>query len=673
VLVIVAGFNLVLFDRYFPLSEGWWETYGWLWDAGLRPYRDFELAYTPLFVIVNAGLLRIFGGSFLALRLFGVAVLTGATLVLQLLVERLTGPRTAAVATLVATFLMMSQPQFIAKDYHVYQLGLVGLALLLQVRLAGAEGMTPRARLGAMALVGALAGVTFMLKQNVGGLLVLALAATVPVVERERRAATLAALLAGAALPVVLMLPVVTPADWRALLLSNDAKGDLRTVLFRFWRPDNRAKLALAFGLCAAWLAARQGLRAAPQAFRDRLAAVGARPAFRRVGLALALLTVAAAAYPLRRFLFRWGIELGLAVLAAVAFGVARDAAGRRRPTDARSAAVILPVLALVYANTTTAAFDLTALQLPLAVAFGWLLAAVEAWASVEGWAVAALGLAVSVPQIAVLKARVPYSWWGHVQAPLAAATEQSAYPQLRGITMGPEQRAALDAVKREVDTYSRSARDTLFFDAPVFYWLHCKLPPFRTVVQWFDVVPRREMEADLRALEARPPRLVVALDPPPAAFAVHRELRNVDRLPQEGFFALLDAWVANGRFRLVRSIPLPGPVHQAGEVVTQEVVVQGAAAVGQPLGRWEGVTVARRVSAGTVEASSPAPLAVGDVVTVTGSWAAVRAVAGQLGVARDGPRDWNVVNVYVRADVTPGDGSRLGGVGVGPGGCGMR
>src|SRR5262245_29003053 len=103
-LLLLAAFHLVTFNRYFPLSEGWWETYGYLYGAGLRPYRDFDLAFTPLFTLVNAGLMQLFGGSFFALRLFGVGVFLAAVLVLHLLVEQLFSPRTAAVAVTVSTF-----------------------------------------------------------------------------------------------------------------------------------------------------------------------------------------------------------------------------------------------------------------------------------------------------------------------------------------------------------------------------------------------------------------------------------------------------------------------------------------------------------------------------------------------------------------------------------------
>ena len=145
VLALFAAFNLVTFNRYFPLSEGWWETYGYLWNSGLRPYRDFELAFTPLFTMVNAGLLRVFGDSFFALRLFGVGVFLLAVLVVELLLERFFSARMAAAAVTVSTFLAVAGPQFIAKDYHWYELGLVALALLVHVRVA--EGrLAPRAR-----------------------------------------------------------------------------------------------------------------------------------------------------------------------------------------------------------------------------------------------------------------------------------------------------------------------------------------------------------------------------------------------------------------------------------------------------------------------------------------------------------------------------------------------
>jgi hypothetical protein len=658
-LVPLAAFNLIIFNRYLPLTEGWWETYGYLYNSGLRPYRDFDLAFSPLFPLVNAGLLKLFGDSFFALRLFGVAVFLAAVLLLQLLAERLFSPRTAAVAVLVSTFLAISGVQFIAKDYHSWQLGLVALALLLHVRLASTP-LPARRALAETALLGATAALVFLLKQNVGALLVVAIGATLPLVARELRAGRLAAYAAGAALPIAALLPIVSLREWRLLLLGNDAKGSLSTVLLRFWEAENREALLTALALCAAWAVARWAL--APPArwsgvWSDELAAVARRPWVRRVGYLALLVAVGASGHRLRGPVTRWLMPATLALLALVIWRVGR-ALWRREEVDPRWAALALPLLALAYANTTTAAFDYIAMHVPVALAIGLVLGAIEARAPLRHWAVAALALVVVVPEIFAAKLRQPYQWWGHHQGSVRAATEEPSYPQLRGMRVSPAQRDVLEAVRESVETYSRSRGDTLFFSLPIFYWLHGKVPPYRTVVQWFDVVSSAQMEADLRAMRAAPPRLVVALEPAEGAYAVHRWLKHAERLPQEDFRALMDGWVERGRFRLVRSIALPSWTRKMDLPITQTIVVQGERGVGRrldavadPEGASDVLVTGIEHGGACARPDGAIALERGDELVVHGPYARVRALSELLGVARGVPRDWNTINVYVRED----------------------
>ncbi len=661
VLLTLGAFNLITFNRYFPLTEGWWETYGYLYNSGLKPYRDFDLAFTPLFTIVNAGLLHVFGDSFFSLRLFGVAVFLSAVLVLELLLERFYSPKTAAVAVTVATFFVIQEPQFIAKDYHFHQLGLVVLSLLIHVWLAGDNRLTAARRVAATILLGVVASLVFFLKQNLGALLLVAIAASLPLVERERPIARLAAFAFGAALLVLAMLPIVSPWDWRQLLLANDAKGDLGTVLGRFARePGNWLVIRSALKICAAYAVVRFAF--APPARWNGIWTYSfqswrQKPLFRNALFVAAIMLAAASGRPIRSFLREWIIPTTLALLGIALYRVARKALDHARDVDPRIVAIALPVLALAYANTTTAVFDFISMHIPVALAIGWLIGGVEAWAPPRTWAVAAVGFLAVVPKIAVERLSFPYTWWGHVQASVFAAKHECEYPQLRRMYVDAAQRETLDAVKHAVDAYSRSQSDVLFFDMPVFYWLHGKLPPFRAVVQWFDVVTSKQMDAELRAIRERPPRLIVALEPPPAAYAAHRRLKKQGRLSQEDFRALMDEWVVQRKYRLVRSIALPSWIHVVGEEITQEIVVQSERSVGLPLGAVAGrsaagVTILQRLHGSAPSRPAAAStLEAGDVVAVRGEYERIRALSEVLGVARGEPRDWNTVNVYVRED----------------------
>ena len=85
--IFVLLYNLTIFNRYFPLSEGWWETYGYLINQGLIPYKDFNLAFPPLVPLVSAFLLKYVSGDFFTLRLIGAFLFSLIPLIFQCVLE----------------------------------------------------------------------------------------------------------------------------------------------------------------------------------------------------------------------------------------------------------------------------------------------------------------------------------------------------------------------------------------------------------------------------------------------------------------------------------------------------------------------------------------------------------------------------------------------------------
>jgi 4-amino-4-deoxy-L-arabinose transferase-like glycosyltransferase len=665
-LAVMAGFgalNLALFNRFFPLSEGWWEAYGYLWNSGLKPYRDFDLAFTPLFTVYNGLLLHLTGGSFYATRLLGVGVFLAALLLMELLLEEFYSPRTAAVATATASLLMMSAPQFIAKDYHTYQLLLVLAALLLHVRLAGAAGAgRGRALVGALAL-GVTLGLVFGVKQNAGALLIASILASLALSRRERWLELGVAVGAGVLIALLLMLPLVSLSDWRALLTGNDAKGDMGTVLFRFWRDPSIWRV-IRRGVKISVALAVAGFAFSPPALwrgvlSERLLALSEKPKVRGAAFAVLWVLVVVERRHVSEGIFAYAVPVTIALLLLVAYRVGRGVLTRSLAADPRVVAIIVPLLGLVYNNTTTAPFDFNGMHIPVAFAVGLALGRVEVWMPSRCWGVAALCCLTVAPTVSAAKLRTPYAWWGHLQPPVSSAVYEPDYPELRGIRVDATYRATLNAIKESVDTWSRSDKDAFFFNLPMLYPLHRKLPPFRTVVHWFDVVSTKAMDDEIRRLEEAPPRLVVAMEPMEEAYRGHKRLKGGARLPQEDFRNLMDRWVASGRFRLVRSMAIPNGAHQ-DEVITQEIVVQNVGVLQRPLGQVVGaagtdpgdlMTVGLRRAEAQLQVAPEVTLEAGDVLLVRGLYGRVKALSERVGIARGAPRDWHAVNVYVRSD----------------------
>ena len=67
-------YYLLYFDKYLPITEGWFSTYAHLIRIGQLPYRDFFLVLPPLYPYQMAAFQTFFGESIISLRYLGLVV-----------------------------------------------------------------------------------------------------------------------------------------------------------------------------------------------------------------------------------------------------------------------------------------------------------------------------------------------------------------------------------------------------------------------------------------------------------------------------------------------------------------------------------------------------------------------------------------------------------------------
>jgi len=198
--------------------------------AGERPYIDFHTGYGPLYFALEAALVR--AGGLAELRA-ALAVVHGVTAALAFAVARALGGTAlavAAVALQVAFFLPVAPATGAPFNvpYPGWYAGLGGVAVALLV-LDGA-------RLGRLALAGAIAGAVFAVKPNSGALLAAGAAAASVLAEAEAGAAgsrVVAATVLVLAVLVVVMLVAPTGASGIALVL-------VAPVIALAWRSRDR-------------------------------------------------------------------------------------------------------------------------------------------------------------------------------------------------------------------------------------------------------------------------------------------------------------------------------------------------------------------------------------------------------------------------------------------------
>jgi hypothetical protein len=208
-LAVVLAFNLVFFNRYFPVQEGWFFATAHEILAGRRPYRDFYLFLQPIYPLVIATLAKLFGYHFIVLRIWGLIERLLLTWLVFLLLAKVFRPWVTLVAVIVTMAVYASGTTDVIYSYLQFCLVLaLGSALAL---MNASEQTTLGRRAGWAALAGLLAGLAFFTKQTTGlfvpgaALLVVCL-----IFATQRRTAQLAGLVgawaAGAILPAGVLL-----------------------------------------------------------------------------------------------------------------------------------------------------------------------------------------------------------------------------------------------------------------------------------------------------------------------------------------------------------------------------------------------------------------------------------------------------------------------------------
>ena len=74
ILMTVSFYGYIVYDKSFPLPEGWYTYYAQCIHNGSLPYRDFEFLFAPLYIYLISFFTSIFGYDLIYLRIFGIII-----------------------------------------------------------------------------------------------------------------------------------------------------------------------------------------------------------------------------------------------------------------------------------------------------------------------------------------------------------------------------------------------------------------------------------------------------------------------------------------------------------------------------------------------------------------------------------------------------------------------
>ncbi len=560
VLAVIGLYNALMFDRYLPLSEGWFSVYARCILDGAIPYRDFHFFLPPVYPYMIAGFTGVFGSGLIGLRILGVGITLSIAAMLFLLYSRLFSARVACIAAIVTVVYYQSDVTFIGYNFLnvLHLLALCGTLLIC--KYFDHDNRSPESAAGRRAAAmllgaGSLFALAFLIKQSDGLFVLLAsfaaVAASAYARDGFRRGlGTLAVYSAGVLLPMLVLLIWLISTGTMASFLdqvfrgASSSKGGLAAILFN-WIPRlfTRANI----GGLAATIAALAALRlySMPGGFMLGRAGNGKGSAmspatpgtvvrftailalfsagilvpFWSSGISQGLCDNSVFNFTYERVLLISGFTGCLLLLCVFLVRMVRREEGSHRDSFIVSAVS----LGILWGTSTSAALGNMGMLMGLGLLVGVLLSIPSLFRRTR---IAIVLLCASL--VLFLSSRKyiePYNWWGLDQSDIRETSMSVQAPYLGGFVLSPQaSRIYLDVTAIVRENTGPQDRIYTFPNIPIFYLLTERHPDTFGIVSWFDVEPDRFALADARSLQESPPEAIIYLDVPEFVWEGHEE-----------------------------------------------------------------------------------------------------------------------------------------------------
>jgi len=171
-ITIYAIFNVLLINKYFSVTEGWFQDYSRYILNGQVPYRDFYLFIPPLFPLLMTGISIISNNLFIAFRYYGFIERMILVFLVYCILRRAFNYKIIFISLLTGAVIYISNVQDIFYGYYQSSLLLATIMILIIIKLY--ENFDDR-YIFYSTLFGFIAAITTLFKHPTGFLLLLSL------------------------------------------------------------------------------------------------------------------------------------------------------------------------------------------------------------------------------------------------------------------------------------------------------------------------------------------------------------------------------------------------------------------------------------------------------------------------------------------------------------------
>jgi len=547
---IIFAYSLLTYNKFFPITEGWWSVFSHYILNGQVPYRDFYMFLPPAYPLLITKFISLFGYNFIYLRILGVILTALTTGLLFLIFNRITTPVVACFVTIGAMVCYQAFNAFIPYDYNEFVTffillmvaGFLSLTVLFHKKEYGYKFW------GIVLCIGLLNGIVLMTKQNVG-FLTITFSGVIFVVLRLARARALA-LYFVAGILIALFFPILWLARngaWSAFfqqvfLDASSSKGGLFGVFFAWIPRLLTAKNIKYLVFFIILLAASYWRNFFPRAQLNNQKLSGRLP--ENIAFFGVLLACATVIFPIffidaKNFGFIIGngkllksiAGSNVAITAFFSLGVIiysgikifKKQGDQERYFDLFVIGIFGLVLQLSCGMSTK--FSEFGAVLFWGLTYGTLLCLRTPWNI--GRVLVVGQCLIGIFFFAYTKEARPYAWWGVESSSVREAVNRvEGIPFLEGFYLSAKDIALFKKVNSAILSSSQKNDSVFIFPhMPIFYLMNDRYPGTFALVHWYDVAPDKVVLNDLEKISGRLPKVFIILDDGGAAMDFHEQL----------------------------------------------------------------------------------------------------------------------------------------------------
>lgn len=593
----VSGlYMLIVFNKNFPVAEGWYSYYAELINEGQKPYIDFEYLFFPFYIKLIALVTRLFGYDIITLRILGVFLFLAITWISYSIFAKVFNPYIGMVSSLVTVFYLQSEIVQIFYDYIRFMDLFAYVSIYLIVLTIISMHNHESKKVYFLSISNGLIVATFiMIKQNMGllfWLYTIGLLFFFVVLESEKRVVihSLVIFILSSILSVILYLQMLIGIDSLkpffelALFGSSTAKGGLLVILFEWLKTGRRyafkkslVQLFFPFSFFLINYLATKDSPIKISSLRYR------KFGYLFFGFVFAAITSIyfnkdlGILFSEQPRIQPWLIYYPILFAMAFSFiGIAkRYFQGEPCPLITKLIfALGGSVFALGYGSGTSGglAESQLAFGLGLIVAFT-LFYSQNKFFVASNWLVLIASIFI-ILVTASYKMVNSYNWWGLREPSIWEAKEETSIPKLSGLLVSQNTKNILETTNRIVQKYSEKDDPIFCFpQIPVFYTLfERKDPGTFTKVQWFDVSTDKNVIKDIEVIKRVRPKVIIIQDVPQWVRTSHESIFRDSKLSGLSYmheflynfcrfngYTKLDSLVINGMNTLTIFVKEPG------------------------------------------------------------------------------------------------------------------